>query len=841
MLFIELPATSSLPVCGGIELMKRLNHGSITMSKQLCAGRCELLLLIALPALSLLLIPAVAQSDEIPVTDALILLEEMEIGSVWTFIEEWSDEGAWLPHVYPPNLIIGSVPADLEEAIRRDSRVISLNRRPFHPARAEKTTDRHSLVIASWNKEGDRPVHEEEARKSWAETGESCELKILDKSAWELPRDKMNAIAEKQYGRARGADFLQTSEWVIGRTVVGVVLPSAAGARHSASEKIQVIKDVRGAFSFLSSKAGAYPGARFAYDIHDSVEISRNLGISPPSYREEEWTSELMMNLGGYDMYVKGTHLGPVYEYLDNIRTQFSTEWAISLFLPKAVSFRGVGYTAYAYLGGPFLVAPSGTDDGRTGASNMLLSHLIIHEASHLYYALDEYRQGGTSTPCRAVSGYMAVFNRNSALSDFMCERPRQLCGMETPGPYLCSYSLGMMGAADTDVNEAGQAAPDGIPDVLDTTPWVYLDSTLSDTVTTIYPEITGWAAVVPKSNQAHWSGTGAMDGDFDEAAVPGDAKRNNISFNTIEHVIYQIDDRSWRYGDPEGGWEGDSGLVHFRFRPDSLSGGEHTITVKGVNDVQNESTGGFAKSVTLFVKAIALHNFNIQPDFKGKLRITFNIFGGAFHSEAILYRISAQSTGGEEQVPEVVQVIELEDDTHYEIFDDEGLPGEEITYRLVIRGLGLEWDWDRKFVKPSPIERGEFLSIATPNPFRDQTVISFRVPRGPRDERYSGGNKPGDNSGDPGDYRPPTDYAPADLMDQSEFIPLSAEINIYNVAGRRVRHYPPASFYEGFAPDPVVWDGKDNKGNEVPQGIYFARLTVGDDVRETRKIVLLR
>ncbi len=823
-------------------MMSTNNLGSRTRDRKLRPVPRDLIFLFLLTAFLLVLNPAVVLPDQIPQTNALILLEEMDIESVWTFIDDWSSSGAWLPHVYPPNLIIGSVPADLEDALRNDSRVISINRRPFLPSRAEKGADRHGLVITSWNQEGERVMKEGESLKSWEETGEVCDVKTLDKKGWELPINKRGEEGEKQYGRAHGADFLQTSEWVIGRTAVGVILPSSNGARHADNEKAQVIQDVRGAFSFFASKVGAYPGASFVYDIHDSVPLSRNLRISPPHYREEDWTSELMMNVGQYDMFIKGTHLGPVYEYLDTLRTRHNTEWAVTLFLPKANSFQGAGYTAYAYLGGPFLVAPSGTD-GRTGAQqSMLLSHLIIHEASHLYYALDEYRTGGTATPCRAVSGYMAVFNRNSEKPDFMCDtNGRQNCTMRSPGAFLCSYSLGMMGASDTEVNEIGEPDPDGIPDVLDTTPWVHLDSTLSDTVTTIYPELTGWVSEVPLPNQAHWSGTGAADGDFDKSAAPGSAGRNSITFNSIEHVIYKIDNQSWRYGDPEGGWMGESTLVHFRFRPDSLSGGEHTITIRGVNSVQNESTGGYAKSINLFVKAIALHNFDIQPDFQGQLRISFNIFGGAFNSEATLYRISAQSTGGAEQVPEVVQVIQLEDDTHYEILDDEGLPGEEITYQLIIRGLGLEWEWDKKIVKPSPIERGEFLSIATPNPFRDHTVISFRVPRGPRNERNTGGTKPGDNSGDGGDYRPNTGYTPAGLAADNKYVPLSAAIDIFNVAGQRVRHYPTKSFYEGFAPDPVVWDGKDNKGNNVPQGIYFARLAVGDDVRETRKIILLR
>jgi flagellar hook assembly protein FlgD len=37
-----------------------------------------------------------------------------------------------------------------------------------------------------------------------------------------------------------------------------------------------------------------------------------------------------------------------------------------------------------------------------------------------------------------------------------------------------------------------------------------------------------------------------------------------------------------------------------------------------------------------------------------------------------------------------------------------------------------------------------------------------------------------------------------------------------------------------------IIWDGKDQKGNEVSSGIYFYQLKSGD-YKETRKMTLLR
>ncbi len=765
----------------------------------------------------------------IPPTDALIVLDDIDIDEVWAFIDEWTANGAWLPHVYPPNLIIGSVPPSLEEALHSDRRVLSLNRRPYVPPASDKNARRHALVIASWNMEGGEAAEKNGEEAVFREGGElSCRVETVDGRAAELFARKAGRIEEKQYGRAKGADFFQTSEWVIGRTVVGVVLPSTEGATHTKEEVAGVYSQVRGAFTYLASRAGAYPGAQFLYDLHDSVYTSRNLQYSPPHYRESEWTGEVMKNLGGYDLYVKGVPQAPVYEYLDTLRTRFSTEWAVCLFLPRAKFFQGAGYTAYAYLGGPFLVAPS-AGGGKVGPSGtILLSHLIIHEASHLYFALDEYAKGGSATPCRATSGYMGVFNRNSLRRDFLCDpESHQPCAMREASANLCSYSLAMMAAADSDTN--------GVPDVLDTTPWVNIDSTLGDTITTVSPEISGWISVVPAPNLANRSGTGA-DGRREKEAL---GRRNNITFNYITHVIYRIDDQSWQFGDPDGGWRYDSSLVHFRFIPDSLSGGNHVIRIRGVNSVGNESTGGFEKKFDLFVKAVALRDFEIEADYGGKVRLSFNIFGGAFGSEATLYRTAPSPDTG---LPEtdVVRVLTLSDDTAYEVIDEQGRPGDTLTYEIVVRGLGLEWSWEKRFVKQSPIERSTYLSIATPNPFRDRTVISFRVPRGPRIVRPGGGGKPGGTTHN-GDYRPDAGYAPPAGKTSVRYRQIVARLDIYNIAGRRVRHYPPTYWDEGFVPDPVIWDGRDDRGNDVPQGVYFIHFSAGDDVRETRKIVLIR
>jgi flagellar hook assembly protein FlgD len=66
----------------------------------------------------------------------------------------------------------------------------------------------------------------------------------------------------------------------------------------------------------------------------------------------------------------------------------------------------------------------------------------------------------------------------------------------------------------------------------------------------------------------------------------------------------------------------------------------------------------------------------------------------------------------------------------------------------------------------------------------------------------------------------------------------MAGNAAVYDVRGKLV-----ASILDGeLAPGlhRIVWDGKDRSGNDVKQGVYFCRISAGDEV-EVRKMVALR
>ena len=62
--------------------------------------------------------------------------------------------------------------------------------------------------------------------------------------------------------------------------------------------------------------------------------------------------------------------------------------------------------------------------------------------------------------------------------------------------------------------------------------------------------------------------------------------------------------------------------------------------------------------------------------------------------------------------------------------------------------------------------------------------------------------------------------------------------LKVYDTTGRLVRNLVDDSLSAGEYR--VFWDGADEHGQPVSSGVYFYRLTSGDEV-ETRKMILLK
>ncbi|MFH0930743.1 MAG: cohesin domain-containing protein [Candidatus Zixiibacteriota bacterium] len=67
---------------------------------------------------------------------------------------------------------------------------------------------------------------------------------------------------------------------------------------------------------------------------------------------------------------------------------------------------------------------------------------------------------------------------------------------------------------------------------------------------------------------------------------------------------------------------------------------------------------------------------------------------------------------------------------------------------------------------------------------------------------------------------------------------PTHTTLIVYNILGQRIRSLVDENLNSGTYQ--LIWDAKNDKGEKVPSGVYFYRLTSGD-ISEVRKMVLLR
>lgn len=83
-----------------------------------------------------------------------------------------------------------------------------------------------------------------------------------------------------------------------------------------------------------------------------------------------------------------------------------------------------------------------------------------------------------------------------------------------------------------------------------------------------------------------------------------------------------------------------------------------------------------------------------------------------------------------------------------------------------------------------------------------------------------------------------PNPFNPRTTIEYAMVQPGSVSLSIYNALGRRVRHFDLG--LQGAGQHQVVWDGRDDHSRSVTSGVYFYRLTAGDQT-QSRKMILMK
>ena len=203
--------------------------------------------------------------------------------------------------------------------------------------------------------------------------------------------------------------YYETSEYLIGKVVVGVILLESNGLIDQSTEdwtqqrETQVINKITSGLTLLKNQ-NPQANISFVYDVHYDVPTSYE-PINRSHSDAGLWVGQALSNLG----YPGASSFTQVRNYVNALRSNYQADWAFSIFVVDSLNDSdgcftdwldsNRMYSTFSYLGGPYFVMTY--DNEGYGIGNM--DYVTAHETCHIFYATDEYN-GITET-----SGYLGV------------------------------------------------------------------------------------------------------------------------------------------------------------------------------------------------------------------------------------------------------------------------------------------------------------------------------------------------------------------------------------------------------------------------------------------------
>ena len=318
-----------------------------------------------------------------------------------------------------------------------------------------------------------------------------------------------------------GARWFDTSEFMIGRVAVSILFPESDGTtdpnRYNWTPALRdsVIRSaVRGLAKWNGFAASHGIALSFAIEVHAGL-ATRYEPIDRTVAEEDNWIEDVLAGYAGY----RSDALTLEYDVANAARSRLGAQWSVLLFaVQNDTDPDGAfpdGYFSHARLGGPFFVTPV----NNMNSTSATLDFYIEHEIAHSFWALDEHFPSNGWWSCQLTTGYFNQPNSNSVVPAPGYCGYRRGCLMYANYPdSLCDFTQRQIGWADLDGN--------GIPDLIETHPAVFPDSSEYRTVAGSPITLRGKAleVAIPNQNPYHY--------------FLGDS----ISIASIDSVRYRVD-----------------------------------------------------------------------------------------------------------------------------------------------------------------------------------------------------------------------------------------------------------------------------------------------------------
>jgi len=637
-----------------------------------------------------------------------------------------------------------------------------------------------------------------------------------------VERTRKIAMAAPPGEDVRGID--QNSEFMLGDILVNIVLPESDYPGQSETWTDQEMIDaIQGAYLAMLGYQDRFNSMpmHFVFDSYKKVKIGRE-PIQHNMDTDYLWITDVMLALG-YELPLHGSFEDMIHAFNNNTRKRRGADWVITTFTANSQNetdhrFRNASYTAYASLGGPYFVIPYPCGENPNDIDPVLLySTVYQHEASHNFWALDEYPSAMSG--CSNHTGYLNYYNRNKVLRYNDAKQPEPECQKEVKpcimwaaksdrGRPICSFTAGQLGLMDANRNS--------IPDVFDSAPIVEFEGAPRETVMTRDFSVSCKvkSTAVPNKNAYFDEATR-----IDYAAPLKDAFLNINGAGGIKMIPM------------DGRWnEMEEDLV---ISLESMAVGLTTIEITARNSFGIASAPTIKQVYNIGLQ-YSLFHIDVQND---GIDLSWNMIGETFDASFDLFR--AELVGDHADTLLLVENMESYDPGgHFQPFryyDHDIIPGSKYSYfvrgtfSLSIGGQGNTYVSNSRVVETQaiiPIVPGNLISDVAPNPFRNETTFSLLIPKS-FGETASGLSPP------PGDV---SQIGSASAIRKE--VPTAVNVAIYDVLGRRVKAVFTGSLF-GQA-QTFVWDGTNNSNNPVPSGVYFLKADAGSS-SQVRKLVILR
>jgi len=238
--------------------------------------------------------------------------------------------------------------------------------------------------------------------------------------AFEVPQETESASASEALGSPPGevpygADYQDTSEYMLGDIWVTVVLLESDGSIDTESEDWtqaeidQVKAEVQegltwweDTFLLWAADHGCTSHLTFTADFtYADTPVATSYEPITHGYSYQSYWIDDFLDYVGYN--TASSIWTDLQHWNHDQRLANGTDWAYTLFVADSSADSDGeftdGYFAYAYIGGPFCVMTY--DNDGWGINRM--GQVFAHETGHIFYALDEYPGSDSYTE---YSGY---------------------------------------------------------------------------------------------------------------------------------------------------------------------------------------------------------------------------------------------------------------------------------------------------------------------------------------------------------------------------------------------------------------------------------------------------